>query len=334
MAGQSQIYSNELNAFRNGVNDRINDHKEKVDAVKQALGMKANKLLEHSKKLSESAGKLLESGVGGSVAGVPLSGAARKGITSFKKILSNRRVQATKILKEKGGKFLKAEKAAPEAEAPKAAPEENAEGGASQEVGGDSTNVQEQQTGRETKIEDEEGGAFDESNPTAQAQELDSNINKLRTGGLGGEGKPAQQRSYPDQEGGELDETIESKVDAPSEAVGNIADDAAKTSSSVVDDAAAVAGNVGEDAADAAGAAGAGLEEAAGATSFLAWLGIPEALAAAGAIAGAVSAGVGIADAVKGGDEFNKAESMPSAVHAQSAQLAGTYVVPTMDSVS
>ncbi len=317
MAGQAQIYSNELNAFRNGVSDRINDHKEKIDAVKQALGMKTSKLLEHSKKLSAEASKLLESGVGGGVAGVPLSGAARRGITSFKKILSNRRVQAAKILKERGGQFIKGNQVAPEPE--KATPEGNAEGGASQEVGGDSTDIQEQQMGRETKVDDGEGGAG--------GDKLYADVDELREQtNMEAEDRPGQ--------ADRLDPSIETKVDSPSEAVGDIADDAAKAGASTADDAAAVVGDVGGDAADAAAGAAAGLEEAAGATSFLAWLGIPEALAAAGAITGAVSAGIGISDAIKGGDEFTKAQAQPSAVHAQTAQLAGTYVVPTMDSVT
>jgi len=92
-----------------------------------------------------------------------------------------------------------------------------------------------------------------------------------------------------------------------------------------------VLGNTGKVALDEA--IGTGFDEAAAATSWLAWLGVPELLAGAGAIAGVVGAGVGIADAVKGGEKANTASQMPTTANLPGAQVAGTFVVPTMDSI-
>jgi|TARA_R110000824_G_scaffold36306_5_gene113029 hypothetical protein len=76
------------------------------------------------------------------------------------------------------------------------------------------------------------------------------------------------------------------------------------------------------------------LEEDAAATSWLGFLGIPEILAGLGAVAGVAAAGVGIADAVKSGDETAQAQAMATQAPKAGFQAAGTFVVPTMDSVS
>ena len=76
------------------------------------------------------------------------------------------------------------------------------------------------------------------------------------------------------------------------------------------------------------------LEEDAAATSWLGFLGVPEILAGLGAVAGVAAAGVGIADAVKSGSETAKAEAMPTQAPKAGFQAAGTFVVPTMDSLS
>ena len=76
------------------------------------------------------------------------------------------------------------------------------------------------------------------------------------------------------------------------------------------------------------------LEEDAAATSWLGFLGVPEILAGLGAIAGVAAAGVGIADAVKSGSETAQAQAMPTSAPKTGFQAAGTFVVPTQDSVS
>jgi hypothetical protein len=368
MSGQAQIYSNELNAFRSGVSDRIEQHRDKVDVLNKALGLKTDKLFEQSKKLADSSQKLIESGIGGSVGGIPLSQAARKGINSFKQILSNRRTQAAKILKGKANDLVKQVKARV------GVPEEKegegttpGEGGAVQEVGGDSTNVQEQQTGDTIEPRSlEQNTQYEYAGDQAKA------IRIRDAGGEGGEekgndGPPPSEELGEDAQGDGVemgnfyggnpnsshediakriakqyedtdprDELTTDDINTPVGEVADTADDlASKAASSASKALGDAVPNVLEDAgAGGADAAGVGLEEAAGATSFLAWLGIPEALAAAGAISGAVGAGIGISQAVQSGADSTKAEGMPSAVHAPAAQLAGTYVVPTRDSIS
>ena len=76
------------------------------------------------------------------------------------------------------------------------------------------------------------------------------------------------------------------------------------------------------------------LEEGAAATSWLGFLGVPEILAGLGAVAGVAAAGVGIADAVKSGSETAQAQAMPTSAPKTGFQAAGTFVVPTQDSVS
>ena len=46
-------YSNELNSFRSGIEDRVSQHKDKLSAVNQALGIKADKVFENAKKISD-----------------------------------------------------------------------------------------------------------------------------------------------------------------------------------------------------------------------------------------------------------------------------------------
>ena len=76
-------YSNELNSFRSGIEDRVTQHKDKISAVNQALGIKADKVFENAKKISDIGSKLTEGGIGGGVGSTALAKYARKGITKF-----------------------------------------------------------------------------------------------------------------------------------------------------------------------------------------------------------------------------------------------------------
>ena len=356
-------YSNELNSFRSGIEDRVAQHKDKLSAVNQALGIKADKVFENAKKISDIGTKLTEGGIGGGVGSTALAKYARKGITkfnTFKQAATDKLTEASDKVKgladkaesgvqEAGSKAKdltsdiesKAQDAAGNAESQVRQTAQNAqstaedaaqsardsvvsetktEGASNQSVGGNETTVEPRQ------LSGEEGGAFDESNPTAQAQELDTNIDKLRNGGLGGEGRPAQARSYPNQET-EGETNGESLVDepTPSSGAGGGGDAPSVSTTSTVEEATTESGLIGgaED-----------LEDAAAATSWLGFLGIPEILAGLGAVAGVAAAGVGIADAVKSGDVNAKAGAMATQAPKTGFQAAGTFVVPTQDSVS
>ena len=342
-------YSNELNSFRSGIEDRVSQHRDKLSAVNQALGIKADKVFENAKKISDIGSKLTEGGIGGGVGATALSKYARKGITKFNQFKQDAtdRVKgladkAESKLQEAGSKAKglasdaeskvgDLQDAAGNAETQVRQTAQNAqstaeeqaqsardsvvsetktEGASNQSVGGNETTAEPRQ------LSGEEGGAFDESNPTAQAQELDTNIDKLRNGGLGGEGRPAQQRSYPNQE-------TEGEVGEPTPSSG--AGDAPLSTTSTAEEATTESSLLG-------GAEE--LEEGAAATSWLGFLGVPELLAGLGAIAGVAAAGVGIADAVKGGAGEAQSQAMSTKVKDTGFQAAGTYVVPTMDSIS
>ena len=76
-------YSNELNSFRSGIEDRVTQHKDKISAVNQALGIKADKVFENAKKISDIGSKLTEGGIGGGVGSTAIAKYVRKGITKF-----------------------------------------------------------------------------------------------------------------------------------------------------------------------------------------------------------------------------------------------------------
>ena len=74
--------------------------------------------------------------------------------------------------------------------------------------------------------------------------------------------------------------------------------------------------------------------EGAAATSWLGWLGVPEILAAAGAVAGVAGAVAGVVESVKGGNEEAAGLGMKTTAPAKTAQLAGSFVTPTQDSLT
>ena len=126
---------------------------------------------------------------------------------------------------------------------------------------------------------------------------------------------------------------VELDVPTPSSAVvDQAASDARNIGSSVAKN---LGGDAGEIALDTGAEVGTevGLETAAASTSFLAWLGIPEILAAAGAIAGIASAGTGIADIVKSQNEDTTASKMQTKATPSTLQLGGTYVNPVQSSI-
>ena len=54
-----------------------------MQAVNQALGIKADKVFENAKKIGDISSKLMESGIGGGVGATALGKYARKGISKF-----------------------------------------------------------------------------------------------------------------------------------------------------------------------------------------------------------------------------------------------------------
>ena len=367
-------YSNELNSFRQSIEARTQQHKNKIDAVNQALGFKADKVFENAKKLSDAGGKLVEAGIG--VAGVApaLGKYARKGLTRYAQFKNSAQDAVDKVTGKVEGKVEnvaenvegkvqqgvdnisgKASELNPGESVDQIAarmkqqtfdaqnardsvPAEENTGGANQSVGGNAEQAQPSGeprfTNTEGKADDdmdaEQGGAFDENNPTAQAEQLDQNITKLRTGGLGGEGKPAQVRYSEQLKDSSTDETTDTTAENTADTTAETTAD--NTADTLVDTTADTVADLTTDTALTS--ASVGLEEGAAATSWLAFLGIPEVLAAIGAVTGAVSAGYGIADAVKAGSATTAAKALPTTVADTGTQVAGQYVTPTMDSVS
>ena len=320
-------YSNELNSFRSGIEDRVSQHKDKIDAVNKALGIKADKVFENAKKISDIGGKLTESGIGGGVGATALGKYARKGITKFNTFKQG----ATDKLQEAGSK---AKGLADQAES---------------KVG----DLQAQAEGKVGELQDAAGNAETQVRQTAQnaqstvetkAQDArDSVVSESETGG-------ARQGVGGDSVSGNgLEESVNTSVRV------------ARPGDQILQDKyigmrkGGLAGEEAEGGTELTGPAGAeeattatteattestltgtaiDLEEDAAATSWLGFLGVPEILAGLGAIAGVAAAGVGIADAVKGGAGEAQAQAMSTTAPKAGFQAAGTFVVPTMDSLS
>ena len=338
-------YSNELNAFRSGIEERTQQHKEKINAVNQALGIKADKVFENAKKIGDAGSKLLESGIGGGVGATALGKYARKGITAFNKFKAggqNLVDNAGGKLQEAGSKIeskvgdiegkvgdleskvgdtgnsveeqaarMKSQAFDAQNARDSAAPEQSTEGGANQSVGGE----------EKTYYEEGEPGDF---RPVQQQEtksaDAESESVETKTSPADAEG----------EEGLEIPTIKDSSVDTTT------TDATADAGTEVGETAAETGAEVGADVGEVAGIEGTaeGLEIAAGATSWLAFLGIPEVLAAAGGIAGAVGAGYGIADAVKSSEDTTKAQAMPTSAPKTGFSVAGNYVVPTSDSLT
>ena len=345
-------YSNELNSFRSGIEDRVSQHKDKIDAVNQALGIKADKVFENAKKISDIGSKLTEGGIGGGVGSTALAKYARKGITKFNtfKQAATDKVkgladQAESKLQEAGSR---AKGLASDVES-KVGDLQDAAGNAESQVRQTAQNAQSTaedaaQTARNSVVsESNTGGATQRVGATTEEgvgdtiepRSLDQNTEyeygdqaeAMRIRDAGGEGG-----RLPEDGGGET--KGEDLVDDPSPSSGagsaggdvempTISDNTITASTA---DEATTESTLTGTAVD--------LEEDAAATSWLGFLGVPEILAGLGAIAGVAAAGVGIADAVKGGAGEAQSQAMSTKVKDTGFQAAGTYVVPTMDSVS
>ena len=342
-------YSNELNSFRSGIEDRVSQHKDKIDAVNKALGIKADKVFENAKKISDIGSKLTEGGIGGGVGSTALAKYARKGITKFNtfKQAATDKVkgladQAESKLQEAGSK---AKDLADQAES-KVGDLQDAAGNAETQVRQTAQNAQSTaedaaQTARNSVVsESNTGGATQRVGATTEEgvgdtiepRSLDQDTEfeygdqaeAMRIRDAGGEGERLP------EDGGET--KGEDLVDEPSPSSGAGSTGGDVEMSTVSNNTI----NASEEATTESSLLGGAeeLEEGAAATSWLGFLGVPEILAGLGAIAGVAAAGVGIADAVKGGAGEAKAQAMPTSAPKAGFQAAGTFVVPTMDSLS
>ena len=365
-------YSNELNAFREGIENRVAQHRDKTDAINKALGFKADKVFENAKKISDAGSKLIESGIGGGVGATAIGKYARKGITSFNKYRQAGQDIVDKVkgkvgdMEEKFGnedvdsiaqrmknEVFGRQSTQQAQDARDSAPtEESTEGGANQSVGGETkdgtSNLGEsEQTSGDTELSEmrpvggRQGVQVDDDTMGVRGDNARFTEETMNEGaerrGMGQEDIDAPEAPGQVKPESKVDiDDDETKAGDGSEDADAGAEEAGEAGTEAGETVGETAGEVAGDAAEVAGAEGAaeGLETAAAATSWLAWLGIPELLAAGGAIAGAVGAGIGIADAVKGGNEESKAQAMPTTQPDKGIQVAGTYVVPTMDSLS
>ena len=237
-------YQNKLGAFENSVEESKNQLNNFTNRRDEIVGDN-KKLLSSAKALQSSD---LIQGVISNMSGVvglkSLKEVGSKGLSWVDKKLGGKIARDTKgfknIVKKKGQKLLKkgikqvsdkvkgVEGEGKEVELQDTSPEsqtENAVKTSTVEDSGEMGTGEMKESGEayeDEAFENEAGGVFDESNATAQAQELDENINKLRTGGLGGEGKPAQQKSYPDEEfekGADEDVSNENKFESDTKTV-------------------------------------------------------------------------------------------------------------------
>ena len=335
-------YSNEMNAFRSGIEERVGQHSDKLDAVNKALGIKADKVFENAKKISDSGSKLLESGIGGGVGATALGKYARKGIdklNAFKQkgqdVLDNVegkvREAGSKIEGKIGEVGDKVSKVSSKVDVDDVLGQVESKVQSATQSARDSVAPEQTSEGARPAVAEE--GA--ESNPTTDWKSTYDTTTQDTIGYERGGSKTTP-----------LDEEGESKLDSLMEGTGksDALDVGDETKLAVADastgaeesSTATGAGEGGGEALAETGLAetGVDLEEAAASTSWLAFLGIPEILAAAGAVAGVAAAGVGIADAVKSGDVASKAQAMVTTTKRTGFQAAGTYVVPTSDSLS
>ena len=322
-------YSNELNSFRSGIEDRVTQHKDKISAVNQALGIKADKVFENAKKISDIGSKLTEGGIGGGVGSTAIAKYVRKGITKFNTFkqgatdkVKGLADQAESKLQEAGSK---AKGLTDQAES-KVGGLQDAAGNAETQVRQTAQNAQstvetKAQDARDSVVaENETGGARqgvggDSASGNGLEESANTSVRVARPGD-----QILQEKYIGMRKGGLVGEEDEGGT----ELTENIADEATNATTATTE--ATTESTLGGAAVD--------LEEDAAATSWLGFLGVPEILAGLGAIAGVAAAGVGIADAVKGGAGEAKAQAMNTKVKDTGFQAAGTFVVPTMDSVS
>lgn len=324
-------YSNELNSFRSGIEDRVTQHKDKLGAINQALGIKADKVFENAKKISDIGGKLTESGIGGGVGATALGKYARKGITKFNtfKQAATDKVkgladQAESKLQEAGSKVEgKVGDLQAQAEG-KVGELQDAAGNAETQVRQTAQNAQ---STVETKAQDardsvvpanetdgaRQGVGGDSASGNSLEESVNTSVRVARPGD-----QILQDKYIGMRKGGLAGEEAEGGT----ELTGPAGAEEATTATTEATTESTLTGT----AID--------LEEDAAATSWLGFLGVPEILAGLGAIAGVAAAGVGIADAVKSGSETAQAQAMPTSAPKTGFQAAGTFVVPTQDSVS
>ena len=359
---QRQRYVSELQSYREGISSRVEQHRAKIDAVNQALGVRTQNIIAQGKKLADTGKTLLESGVGVVGAVKPLSGLARRGITSVGEQIKSRARGVGKDLAKQTETKTPDEVKTAEGKAD----DDQTELGDGGETKGEDfqarvTNAQEggARTGELTDMrstgqnmgENRVGQSVDDGTDPSEWWER-------RSAGKGaqfGEQEYQQAVEARDMRGEDFDAPEPANVGRPTtdadpvgDAVESLRAKAANTGETVTNaDPEAEAADleplestvtdVGADAAEAGTVAGAGegFDVAAAATSWLAWLGVPEILGAIGAVAGVVSAGVGIADAVKGGAADTAAlAAQKLGTKAQGVtQAAGSYAVPTQDSI-
>ena len=444
----STKYSNEMNAFRAGIENAVSKHKDKTDAVNQALGVKAQKVFQQGKTLADAGGKLLESGVGIAGTSGPLGAGVRKGITSFNKIKSAKLQEAQDAADKIKGKFKslndQGQDMLDRAKNKVSQISDQAKGKVSQatdavetktgdvdllgkgrtdfsRAGGDEEGIEmETRPATATPMEKEAnapaearqapgGGGVEEADPeldrslavaTRNARTGfaetgrgidESNVPEQKIGEneIGGKGfadrvapkkgvsfaedekgdalnragtmpKRAQAAEPVPEEGGATsagegagaqgvggDSTGVLKL--PTKAVTNVAatpdgpsvqsgsNDAGTLDGLADTDAPGSISNATTNVVKKIGTSaliGEDLEEGAAATSWLGWLGVPEILAAAGAVAGVAGAVAGVVESVKGGNEEAAGLGMKTTAPAKTAQLAGSFVTPTQDSLT
>jgi hypothetical protein len=382
-----------MNAFRDGIENAVTKHKDKTQAINQALGVKAQKVFQQGKALADAGGKLLESGVGVAGTSGPLGAGVRKGITSFNKIKAARLQKVNDVadkLKAKAAKGIdriKSVASEVEGKARDAADRttdqfqnvtdaveekvgdprdslpdivgdtkssitkfrltatDGIEGSARQGVGGVSEagqasgqvasrpvyDIRQLPGGRAIAGDGAEGGGVELGEGTSKlpvpGPEMSTKNTNLFPEEKGDDGPPPTQPNAGDanqpkaatvEETPDIDPVI--SADVP-DAITNVA------SRTVPNVASRAVPGVLEGVAPE-------LDEAAAATSWLSWLGVPEILAAAGAIAGVAGAVSGVVESVKGGDAEAAGLAMKTTAPAKTAQLAGSFVTPTQDSLS
>ena len=392
----SQKYTNEMNAFRSGIERNIANHKDKTAAINQALGVKAQKVFQQGKTLADAGGKLLESGVGVAGTSGPLGALVRKGVTKFNEIKETRLGEAQDIadkIKLKGKSLMdrasakgqdildtaksKVSQISDVAEGKAADAADSLRGSTSQvtDIANSVKTKASQVTpvdGDETKGDDAyeaegkvgdtiEGRSLDQTTAyeygdegqeaAMAARDAGSGLPEASPGGAtaAGEGSAVQGVGADSTGGIELPKFVDmsssgpATSDAPTVQSGSAeagTPDAAATTdtadaltTTLEDTGAQTAGKLLATGGTDAIIAGT-FEEAAAATSWLAWLGVPEVLAAAGAIAGVAGAVSGVVDSVQGGDKEAAAQAMKTTAPAKTAQLAGSFVTPTQDSLT
>jgi hypothetical protein len=344
MSGQN-VYRSELQSFRNGVEDQISNHKQKVEQVNNQIGTKAKRILDSAKKLQQSSASLLESGVGLIGATKPVVDIARKISNKVSsKLQAARNIKLAKAKAETGSENAPKEAGNPEGKVDdSAAPPQESEltrtplprSALPQEDVDPRAPWRATRTDFSTQTRGYERGKF---STAPLDEEGETKLDSLMEGT---ELTPTASTPGVEESGVTgVRSAVKgaSNVDSLATKAGGVADDLLSKAGTAASDVADTAGNLLSKGAGLLGgeAAGDTFDIAAAATSWLAWLGVPEILGAIGAVTGAVTAGVGVADAVQSAAKDAKG-ALIQATEQKTAgvtQAAGTYSIPTQDSLS